>query len=153
MMQRLGRIAGACDSLNFVTVMLFSKFVCPDSEICFESKLNERLTSLGFCEIRNQILFRNVSCVASTRHRHPGSGFGCTPVLCCLTQDMKVSEELFQSEWQSQTAHQSIKLFEFDHYTYSGWFAGKIIVEPEGENEKNMITIYVRSSNAIRKGK
>ena len=35
MMVRLGRIAGARDSLNFVTVMLLSKFVCPDSEICF----------------------------------------------------------------------------------------------------------------------
>ena len=28
MMERLGRIAGACDSLNFVTVVLLSKFVC-----------------------------------------------------------------------------------------------------------------------------
>ena len=36
-MVRLGRIAGARDSLNFVTVMLLSKFVCPGSEICFES--------------------------------------------------------------------------------------------------------------------
>ena len=42
-------------------------------------------------------------------------------------------------------AHQSIKLYEFEHYifTCSNEFAGKIIVEPEGENEKNMITIYV----------
>ena len=52
-------------------------------------------------------------------------------------------------EWQSQTAQQSIKLYEFDHYifTYSNEFAGKIIVEPEGENEMNMITIYVRTSS------
>ena len=41
MMVRLGRIAGARDSFNFLTVMLLSKFVCPDSEICFESNLNE----------------------------------------------------------------------------------------------------------------
>ena len=46
-------------------------------------------------------------------------------------------------------AHQSIQLYEFNHYifTYSNEFAGKIIVEPEGENEKNMITIYVRTSS------
>ena len=46
-------------------------------------------------------------------------------------------------------AHQSIKFYEFDHnfFTYSNEFAGKIIVEPEGENEKNMITIYVRTSS------
>ena len=80
---------------------------------------------------------------------HPGSGFGCTPVFCCLSQELKVFEEVFQCEWQSQTAHKSIKLYEFDHYifTYSNEFAGKIIVEPEGENEKNMITIYVRNSS------
>ena len=147
MMERLGRIAGACDSLNFVTLMLLSKFVCLDSEICFESNFNQRLTSFGFCETRNQIFFGNVSCVASTRHRHPDSGFGCILVLCCLTQDMKVSQEVFQSEWPSQTAHQSIKLYEFDHhiFTYSNEFAGKIIVEPEGKNEKNMITLHVRT--------
>ena len=54
-----------------------------------------------------------------------------------------------QSEWQSQTAHQSIKFFEFDQYifTYSNEFTGKLIVEPEGENEKNMITSYVRTSS------
>ena len=64
-------------------------------------------------------------------------------------KDMKVSQEVFQSEWQSQMAHQSIKLYEFDHYifTYSTEFAGKIIVEPEGENEKNMITIHMRTSS------
>ena len=87
MMVRLGRIAGARDSFNFLTVMLLSKFVCPDSEICFESNLNERLTSLGFCETRNQILFRNVFCVASTRPHHPGSGFGCAPVLVACMLD------------------------------------------------------------------
>ena len=40
-------------------------------------------------------------------------------------------------------------MYEFDHYifAYSNEFAGKIIVEPEGENEKNMITIYVRTSS------
>ena len=149
MMVQLGRIAGACDCLNFVTAILLSKFVCPDSEICFESNLNEGLISLGFCETQNQILFRYVSCVASTRLHHLGSGFGCTPVLCCLTQDLKVSQEGFQCEWRSQTAHQSIKLYEFDHciFTYSNEFAGKIIVEPEGENDKNMIIIYVRTSS------
>ena len=104
MMVRLGRIAGARDS-SYV-----AKQFCPDSGICFESNLNERLTSLGFCETRNQILFRNVSCVVSTRSHHPGSGFGCTPVLCCLPQDMKVSQEVFQSEWQSQMAHQSSQI-------------------------------------------
>ena len=45
-------------------------------------------------------------------------------------------------------AHRSIKLYEFNHYifSYSNEFAGKIFVEPEGEKEKNMITIYVRTS-------
>ena len=149
MMVQLGRISGARDSLNFVTFMLLSKFVCPGSEICFESNLIERLVSLGFCETRNQILFRNVSCVVSTRCHPSGLGFRCTPVLCCLPQDMKGSQQVSQSEWQSQMAHQSTKLYEFDHYnfTYSNEFAGKIIVEPEGENEKNMITIYVRTSS------
>ena len=87
--------------------------------------------------------------MASIRLHQPGSGFGCTPVLCCLTQDLKVSQEVFQCEWQSQTAHQSIKFFEFDHYifTFSNEFEGKIIVEPEGENEKNMITIFVGMSS------
>ena len=56
MVVQLGRIAGACDCLNFVTVMLLRKFVCPDSEICFESNLNERLVSLGFCENRVSLL-------------------------------------------------------------------------------------------------
>ena len=62
---------------------------------------------------------------------------------------MKGFQEVSQSEWQSQIAHQSNKLYELDHYifTYSNEFAGKIIVEPEGENEKNMITIYVRTSS------
>ena len=62
---------------------------------------------------------------------------------------MKGSQEVSQSEWQSQIAHQSIKLYEFDHdiFTCSHEFAGKIIVEPEGENEKNKITIYVRTSS------
>ena len=60
-------IAGARDSLNFVSVMLLSKFVCPDSEICFESNLTEGCTCLGFCETRNQTLFRNVSCVVAIR--------------------------------------------------------------------------------------
>ena len=87
--------------------------------------------------------------MASTRLHHPDSDFGCTPVLCCLTQDLKVSQEVFQCEWQSQTAHQSITLYEFDHYifTLSNEFAVKIIVEPEGESEKNMITIHVRTSS------
>ena len=93
MMVQLGRIAGACDCLNFVTAILLSKFVCPDSESCFESNLNEGLKSLGFCETRNQILFWNVACVVSTRLLHRGSG--CTPVLCCLSQDLKVSQEVF----------------------------------------------------------
>ena len=81
MMVLLGRIAGACDCLNFVTAILLSKFVCPNAESCFESHLYEGLKSLGFCETRNQILFRNVSCVVSTRLLHPCSGFDCTPVL------------------------------------------------------------------------
>ena len=74
---------------------------------------------------------------------------GLPPVLCCLSQDLKVSHKVFQCESQSQTAHQSIKLYEFNHYifTYSNEFAGKIIVEPEGESEKNMKTIYVRTSS------
>ena len=41
MMVQLGRIAGACDCLNFVTAILLNKFVCPDSESCFESNSNE----------------------------------------------------------------------------------------------------------------
>ena len=149
MMVQFGRIAGACACLNFVPAILLSKFVCLDSEICFENFFIEGVMGLGFCETWNQILFRNVSCVASTRLLHPGSGFGCTPVLCCLTQDLKDSQEVFQCEWRSHTAHQSIKLYDFDHYifAYSNEFAGKIIVEPEGESEKNMITIYVRTSS------
>ena len=63
MMERLGRIAKACDSLNFVTLMLLSKFVCLDSEICFESNFNQRLTSLEFCETRNQTFFTGMSLV------------------------------------------------------------------------------------------
>ena len=104
--------------------------------------------SVGFCETRNQILFRNVS---YGLHAPSSSGFGFRvyPVLCCLTQDLKVSQEVFQCEWQSQTAHQSIKSNEFGHciFTYSNEFAGKIIVEPEGEDEKNMITNHVRTSS------
>ena len=46
-------------------------------------------------------------------------------------------------------AHQSIEFYEFDHYifTYSNETAVKIIVEPVGENEKNMIRIYVRTGS------
>ena len=141
---QLGRIAGACDCLNFVTAILLSKFVCPDSESCFESNLSAGLRSLGFCETRNQIVFRNVSCVVSTRLLHPGS--------LLLVPRLESFPGVFQCEWQSQTAHQSIKFYEFDHYifTYSNEFAGKVIVEPEGENEKNMITIYVRTSSGKR---
>ena len=50
--------------------MLFSKCVYLGSEICFESNLNKGLTCFGFFETRNQILFRNVFCVVSTRP-HP----------------------------------------------------------------------------------
>ena len=43
----------------------------------------------------------------------------------------------------------SPKLYEFDSYifTHSNEFAGKTIVEPEGETEKNKLTIYVRMSS------
>ena len=111
MMVRLVLIAGARGSLNFLTVMLLSKFVYLGSEICFESTLNDGRTCLGFCETWNQILFRNVSCVVSMRSHPPGSDFECTPVLCCLPQDMKGSQEVSQSEWQRQIAHQSIKIY------------------------------------------
>ena len=62
---------------------------------------------------------------------------------------MKGSQKVSQSEWQSQIAHQSIKLYEFDYYifTYSNEFAGKTIVGPEGENEKNKTTKNVRTSS------
>ena len=52
MIERSGRIAGACDSLNFVTVMLLSKFVCPDSEICFESNLKKDSQTSGSAKLR-----------------------------------------------------------------------------------------------------
>ena len=62
---------------------------------------------------------------------------------------MKGSQEVSQSEWQSQRAHQSIKLYEFDShiFTHSKEPAGETIVEPEGETEKNKFTIYVRMSS------
>ena len=75
-------------------------------------------------------------------------GCGCAPVLCGFRQDLKVSQEVSQSKWESQRAHQSIKLYEFDSYifTHSNEVTGKIIVEPEDENEENKLTIYVRTS-------
>ena len=96
-----------------------------------------------------QIFFRSVSCVVVMRPLPQDSDFGCTPVLCCLPQDLKGSQEVSQSKWQSQRAHQSIKLYEFDlHiFTHSNEPAGKTIVEPEGETEKNKLTIYVRTSS------
>ena len=62
---------------------------------------------------------------------------------------MKGSQEVSQSEWQSQKAHQSIKSYEFDYciFTCSNEFAGKTIVEPEGENEKINFTKKVRTSS------
>ena len=43
------------------------------------------------------------------------SDFSCALVLCGLLQDLKVSQDVSQSKWQSQRAHQSIKLYEFLH--------------------------------------
>ena len=66
-----------------------------------------------------------------------------------LPQDLKVSQEVSQSEWQSQRAHQSIKLYEFDSYifTHSNEVTGKTIVGREVEIEKNKLTMYVRTSS------
>ena len=77
------------------------------------------------------------------------SDFGCTLVLCCLPQDLKGSQEVSQSKWQSQRAHQSIKLYEFDSYlfTHSSESTGKTIVEREGKTEKNKLTKNVRTSS------
>ena len=62
---------------------------------------------------------------------------------------MKGSQEVSRWEWQSQRVRQSIKQYEFDSYifTHSNELAGKTIVEPEGETEKNKLTIYVRTSS------
>ena len=89
------------------------------------------------------------SCLVIMRLLPQDSDFGCTPVLCCLPQDLKGSWEVSQRKWQSQRAHQSINLYEFDSYIFmhSNESAGKTIVEPEGETEKNKLTIYVRTSS------
>ena len=47
--------------LDFTTVTKFSKIVCLDSEICFESTLNGANKCLGFCETRKQVSFQIVS--------------------------------------------------------------------------------------------
>ena len=77
------------------------------------------------------------------------SVFGCTLVLCCLLQELKGTQEVSQSKWQSQRAHQSIKLYEFGSYifTHSNELAGKTIVEPRVETEKNKLTIFARTSS------
>ena len=136
-------------SLNFETVSLLSKFVCPDSEICFESNSNERIKCLGFCGTRKQIFFRIVSCVVVMRPHARNSDFGCTLVLWCMPQDLKVSQEVSQIEWQSLRAHKSIELYEFDSciFTHSIEVSGKTIVEPGDEIEKNKLTIFVRTSS------
>ena len=105
--------------LNFETVAMLSKFVHFDSGICFELTPNEVIKSLGFCGTRKQIFFQNVSSVVVMRLLPQNSCFGCAPVLCGLPQDLKVSKEVSQIEWQSQRAHQSIKLFEFDSYIFT----------------------------------
>ena len=51
--------------------------------------------------------------------------------------------------WQNQTAHPSIKIYEFDVHIFAPTteVTGKTIFELEGENEINMIRIYVRTSS------
>ena len=97
-------------SSNFKTVAMLSKFVRLDSEICFELTSNEVIKCLGFCGTRKQIFFQSVSCEVVMRPLPQVSDFGFALVLCGSLQDLKVSQEVFQSEWQSQRAHQSIKL-------------------------------------------
>ena len=83
-------------SLNFEKVALLSKFVCLDSEICFESNSNEGIRCFGFCGTRKQIFFRIVSCDVVMRPLLRNSDFGCTFVLCCLPQDLKVPRRLLR---------------------------------------------------------
>ena len=66
-------------SFNFETVALLSKFVRLDSEICFESNLNEGIKCLGFCGTRKQIFSEMylewLSCVLFLRIRISGVRF------------------------------------------------------------------------------
>ena len=76
---------GARDSLNFVAVALLSKFVCPGSEICSESHLNEGCTCLGFCETRETDPLPE--CLLCGRHASSSSGFGFRVYPCLLLPD------------------------------------------------------------------
>ena len=63
-------------NLIFETVALLSKFVRLDSEICFESNLNEGFNCFGFCGTRKQIFSGMslvwLSCILFFRIRVPG---------------------------------------------------------------------------------
>ena len=137
--------------------MLLSKFVCADSEICFESNLNERLTSLGFCDTRNQILFRNVSCVASARSHHPSSDFGCTPVLWHESFPGGFSEWVAKSD--STSVHQIIRVRPL-HLHVLQWvrrkdhcWARERMRRTWSQSTRERAAERQSASNAIRKGK
>ena len=51
--------------------------------------------------------------------------------------------------WQAQTAHQSIKEYEFDDYifAFATEISGKTTIELEDELEENCMTVFVRTIN------
>ena len=53
--------------------------------------------------------------------------------------------------WQAQTAHQSIKEYEFDDYIFAlaTEIRGKTTIELEDELEENCMTVYVRKINGM----
>ena len=52
-----------------------------------------------------------------------------------------------QGVWQAQTAHQSIKEYEFDDYIFASAteISGKTLTELEGEPEENCMTVNVKT--------
>ena len=97
---RLGRVAGVRDSFNLVTVMLLGKFVCVDSEICPKGKFEWKNCKLRI--LRNSESDPLLDCLSRGLHALSSSGFGFRVYPCSFfpTQDMKVAQEVFQSEWQ-----------------------------------------------------
>ena len=60
-----------------------------------------------------------------------------------------VSQDVSQDVWQTSTAHQSIKVYEFDDYFFASTteVIGKTTFELEDELEENCMTVHVRTSS------
>ena len=60
-----------------------------------------------------------------------------------------MSVDVSQDVWQTQTAHQSIKVHEFDDYIFAFTtdVIGKTTFELEDELAENYMTVYVRTNN------